>query len=299
MDAGSRGWAGMRVLILGGDGMLGHRLLRHFSPRHETRVTLRRNLADYSHFGLFNRENAFDKADLRDTERVAAVVSDFRAEGVINATGIVKQRPEAHELDISNEVNALFPHRLAKLCRANAARLIHLSTDCVFSGEKGNYTESDRPDPVDLYGQTKLQGEVDAPGAITLRTSMIGLELDRKTGLVEWFLAQKGKTVKGYRKAVFSGFTTAELTRLIEKLVTRHTDAHGLYHASSAPISKFDLLTRLNRKLGLGVTIVPDDSVTCDRSLDSARFRKTFGYSPPAWDTMLDELASDILKGTG
>ena len=289
----------MRVLILGGDGMLGHRLLRHFSLIHETRVTLRRNLADYSHFGLFNRENAFEKSDVRDSERIAAVISDFRAETVINATGIVKQRPEAHELDFSNEVNALFPHRLAQLCRANAARLIHLSTDCVFSGEKGNYTESDRPDPVDLYGQTKLQGEVDAPGAITLRTSMIGPELDRKSGLVEWFLAQKGKTVKGYRKAVFSGFTTAELTRLIEKLVTRHTDAHGLYHASSAPISKFDLLTRLNRKLGLGVTIVPDDSVNCDRSLDSARFRKTFGYAPPAWDTMLDELASDILKGTG
>lgn len=279
--------------------MLGHRLLRHFSPGYETRVTLRRSLADYSRFGLFNRGNAFDETDVRDSERVAAVVSDFGAEAVINATGIVKQRPEAHELEISNEVNALFPHRLAQVCRANAARLIHLSTDCVFSGEKGNYTESDRPDPVDLYGQTKLQGEVDAPGAITLRTSMIGPELDRKTGLVEWFLAQKGKTVKGYRKAVFSGFVTAELARLIEKLIARHPDAHGVYHASSAPISKFDLLARLNQKLGLGVTLVPDDSVICDRSLDSARFRKAFGYSPPAWDTMLDELASDIQKGTG
>lgn len=289
----------MRVLILGGDGMLGHRLLRHFSLGHETRVTLRRSLADYARFGLFTRENAFDETDVRDSERVAAVVSDFGAEAVINAAGIVLRRPEAHEFDISNEVNALFPHRLAQICHANAARLIHLSTDCVFSGEKGNYTESDRPDPVDLYGQTKLQGEVDAPGAITLRTSMIGPELDRKTGLVEWFLAQKGKTVKGYRKAVFSGFITSELARLIEKLITRHPDAHGVYHASSAPISKFDLLARLNQKLGLGVTIVPDDSVICDRSLDSARFRKTFGYSPPTWDTMLDELASDILKGTG
>ena len=289
----------MRVLILGGDGMLGHRLLRHFSARHETRVTLRRSLADYSRFGLFTRENAYDETDVRDAGRVASVVSGFGAEAVINATGIVKRRPEALDIAISNEVNAQFPHRLAQICRANAARLIHLSTDCVFSGEKGNYTESDRPDPVDLYGQTKLQGEVDAPGAITLRTSMIGPELDRKTGLVEWFLAQKGKTVKGYRKAVFSGFITPELARLIEKLVTRHPDTHGVYHASSAPISKLDLLTRLNHKLGLGVTLIPDDSVICDRSLDSARFRKTFGYSPPAWDTMLDELASNILKGTG
>lgn len=289
----------MRVLILGGDGMLGHCLLRHFSPEHETRVTLRRSLSDYSRFGLFNRENAFEQADVRDTERVSSLVADFGAATVINATGIVKQRPEAHELELSSEVNALFPHRLARICRANAARLIHLSTDCVFSGEKGNYTESDRPDPVDLYGQTKLQGEVNAPGAITLRTSMIGTELDRKTGLVEWFLAQRGKTVKGYRKAVFSGFTTSELARLIEMLIIRHPDAHGLYHASSSPISKFDLLTRLNRKLGLGVTIDPDDSVICDRSLNSARFRETFGYTPPAWDAMLDELASEIQKGTG
>jgi dTDP-4-dehydrorhamnose reductase len=143
---------------------------------------------------------------------------------------------------------------------------------------------------------------VDAPGVITLRTSMIGRELDRKAGLVEWFLAQKGRTIKGYRKAIFSGFITAELARLIEMLVTRHAGAdgpyhQGLYHASAAPISKFDLLTRLNRRLGNLVTIVPDDAVACDRSLDSTRFRKTFGYAPPAWDAMLDELASDILKG--
>jgi dTDP-4-dehydrorhamnose reductase len=293
----------MRVLILGGDGMLGHRLLRHFAPGHETRVTLRRGLADYSRFGVFDRNNAFDATDVRDSGRVASIIGDFRPQAVINAAGIVKQRPEAHEAEAANEVNALFPHRLARACRDNAAQLVHLSTDCVFSGEKGNYTESDRPDPVDLYGQSKLQGEVVAPGVITLRTSMIGRELDRKAGLVEWFLAQKGKTIKGYRKAIFSGFITAELARLIEMLVTRHPGAdglhhHGLYHASSAPISKFDLLTRLNRRLGNNVTIVPDDAVACDRSLDSTRFRQIFDYTPPAWDAMLDELASDILKGT-
>ena len=288
----------MRILIFGGDGMLGHRLLRHLSTAHETRVTLRRKLPDYARLGLFSRNNAFDETDVRDSGRVAAVVSGFGPQAVINATGIVKQRPEAHDPDISNDVNALFPRRLALLCRTHGAQLVHLSTDCVFSGEKGNYTESDKPDPVDLYGQTKLQGEVGGPGAITLRTSMVGRELARNTGLVEWFLAQKGKTIKGYRKAVFSGFTTLELARLIEKLLTRHPDAHGLYHASSAPVSKLDLLTSLNRKLRLGVTIVPDDSVKYDRSLDSTRFRAAFGYSPPTWDAMLDELAAEITKGT-
>jgi dTDP-4-dehydrorhamnose reductase len=287
----------MRVLIFGGDGMLGHQLLRHLGPRHETRVTLRRGLADYARFGLFDGDNSFDRTDARDAQRVAAVVSDFRPDAVVNAAGIVKQRPEAHELELAEAVNARFPHRLAELCRAQGSRLVHLSTDCVFSGEKGNYTESDRPDPVDVYGKTKLEGEVNAPGAITLRTSMVGTELDRKTGLVEWFLAQRRKTVPGYRKAIFSGFITAELSRLIEMLLTRHPDAHGVYHVSSAPISKLDLLEGLNRRLRLGVTLRPDDAVVCDRSLDSSRFRSDFSYDPPSWDAMLDELASSITQG--
>ena len=289
----------MRILIFGGDGMLGHRLLRHLAARHETRVTLRRALADYARHGLFDRDNAFDRTDVRDAARVAAVVSGFRPDAVVNAAGIVKQRPEAHEVAISEEVNARFPHRLARVARDHGARLLHLSTDCVFSGEKGNYAESDRPDPVDVYGKTKLEGEVSAPGAITLRTSMIGTELDRKSGLVEWFLAQRGRTVPGYRKAVFSGFITSELARVIEMLIVRHPAAHGLYHASSAPICKLDLLQGLERRLRLGVTLVPDDAVVCDRSLDSSRFRAAFGYVPPSWDAMLDELAASIARGAG
>jgi dTDP-4-dehydrorhamnose reductase len=289
----------MRILIFGGDGMLGHRLLAHLGARHETRVTLRRDLADYARHGLFHRDNVFDRTDVRDPARVAAVVSGFRPDAVVNAAGIVKQRLEAHELSLSEEVNARFPHRLARLASDHGARLVHLSTDCVFSGEKGNYAESDPPDPVDVYGKTKLEGEVSAPGAITLRTSMIGTELDRKGGLVEWFLSQRGRTVPGYRKAIFSGFITAELARIIEMLLVRHPDAHGLYHASAAPISKLDLLQGLERRLSLGVRLAPDDAVTCDRSLDSSRFRAAFGYAPPSWDAMLDELAGSIARGAG
>lgn len=299
MGPGAGVGAAMRVLIFGGDGMLGHRLLRQLTPAHEVRVTLRRGLPDYAPCGLFSRENAFDSTDVRDFKRVSAVAAEFRPQVVINAVGIVKQRPEAHEHITSIEVNALFPHRLAELCRAGGVRLLQLGTDCAFSGEKGNYTESDRPDPIDLYDVTKLLGEVDGPGMLTLRTSMIGPELGRKTGLLEWFLAQKGKPIKGYRKAIFSGFTTAELARVIEMLLTRYPDAHGIYHVSSAPISKFDLLSSLNRRLRAVAEIVPDEAVRCDRSLDSTRFRRTFGYTPPTWDAMLDELAADIVKGTG
>jgi dTDP-4-dehydrorhamnose reductase len=288
----------MRILIFGGDGMLGHRLLHELAPRHEVRVTLRRALADYARHGLFDARNAYDATDVRDGARVEAVLAQFRPQAVINAVGIVKRRPESEDHAISREINGVFPHRLARWCGNVGARLVHLSTDCVFSGRKGNYAESDPPDPVDIYGQTKLEGEVGGAGVVTLRTSMIGTELERKTGLVEWFLAQRGKTVQGWTRAIFSGFVTAELSRVIGTLLARFPDAGGLYHASSAPISKFDLLEGINRRLGLGVNIVPDGSQRCDRSLDSTRFRAAFGYAPPGWDAMLDELAAEIAKGT-
>ena len=284
----------MRVLILGGDGMLGHRMLRQLAPRHETRVTLRQPLDAYRALGLFDRGNAYDAVDVREPAPVRAVMAEFRPDAVINAVGIVKQRPDAKDGVLSVEVNTIFPHLLARLCEAQGAQLIHLSTDCVFSGVKGNYVESDRPDPPDVYGFSKLLGEVERPRTLTLRTSMIGRELQRKSGLLEWFLSQRGKMIKGYRKAIFSGFSTHELARLIEQLLTAHPQAAGIYHVASAPISKLDLLSRLNRKLALGIEIVPDDEIVCDRSLDARRFRSDFGYTPPGWDAMLDEIAADI-----
>ncbi|HXV12513.1 MAG TPA: SDR family oxidoreductase [Burkholderiales bacterium] len=284
----------MRILILGGDGMLGHRLLRQFAPNHEVRVTVRQPLDVYRSYGLFDRTNTFDAVDARDPAALPKVLGQFAPDAVINAVGVIKQRPDAKDGVLSIEVNSLFPHMLARLCEARGARLVHLSTDCVFSGAKGNYAETDRPDPVDVYGFSKLLGEVIRPQALTLRTSMIGTELARKTGLVEWFLSQRGKMIKGYRKAIFSGFTTVELARVIERLLISHPQAAGLYHVSAAPISKFDLLSRLSDRLDLGIRIDPDDAVAIDRSLDSGRFRREFGYAPPSWDAMLDELASGI-----
>jgi len=284
----------MRILILGGDGMLGHRLLRQFAPNHEVRVTVRQPLVAYRAYRLFDRANTFGKVDACDPAALPEIFGQFRPDVAVNAVGITKRRADSQDGVRSIQVNALFPHLLARVCEARGARLVHLSTDCVFSGGKGNYAETDQPDPVDVYGFSKLLGEVTRPHALTLRTSMIGTELARKTGLVEWFLSQRGKMIKGYRKAIFSGFTTAELARLIERLVTSHPDAAGLCHVSAAPISKFDLLSRLNDRLDLGIRIEPDDAVTIDRSLDSTRFRRDSGYAPPSWDAMLDELASEI-----
>jgi len=281
----------MKILVLGGDGMLGHRLMKHFSSTgHEVRVTLRQGLSAYREFALFRAENAYAETDVRSSDLVAEVFAQWRPEAVVNAVGIVKQRPTAKELIPSIEINALFPHKLAELCKASGARMIHVSTDCVFSGRKGHYQEDDPSDAEDLYGKTKYLGEVHDSHCLTLRTSMIGRELSRKQGLLEWFLCQRG-SVQGFKNALFSGFTTLELSRIIDKILAEYPEKGGLYHVSSEPISKFDLLTLIRRKMGLRVEIIPVEEPRLDRSLDSTRFRSEFNYTPPTWEEMIEELS--------
>lgn len=280
----------MRILILGGDGMLGHQLLKQYAPRYEVKVTLRQDSSAYAQSELFTKQNSFDGIDVRSLERLIEVLADFRPEVVINAVGIVKQRPDAKESIPSLEINALLPHRLAVLCKGIGARLMHLSTDCVFSGKKGNYLENDPSDAEDLYGKTKFLGEVHEQNCLTLRTSIIGRELARRTSLLEWLLAQQG-TVKGFTNAIYTGFTTIEMARIIERMLLEFPEAHGVYHVSSEPINKYDLLLLFREKLGHQVEIVADGAFHCDRSLDSTRFRKEFGYTPPSWSAMIEELA--------
>lgn len=281
----------MRILILGGDGMLGHQLLCWLQPRHEVRCTVRQDLFAYAQYGLFTPANTFAGVDVRSVERLMEVFADFRPEAVVNCVGIVKQRPSAKESIPSLEINALLPHRLAVLCQTAAARLVHLSTDCVFSGKEGNYLETDPSDAEDLYGKSKFLGEVHDSHCLTLRTSIIGRELSRRKSLLEWFLAQQG-TIRGFRRAIYSGFTTLEMSRIIETMLTRYPLASGVYHVSSDPINKFDLLRLFRDKLGHQIEILPDETFVCDRSLDSSRFREEFSYRPPAWETMVAELGA-------
>jgi len=283
----------MRILILGGDGMLGHQLFKQFKNSHDVRVTLRQDLSLYKKFMLFSTQNTYPGIDVTKIDKLVKVLTDFHPDAVVNAIGIVKQLPEASESIPSIEINALFPHRLALLCRDINARMIHLSTDCVFSGKKGNYKESDTPDPDDLYGRTKFLGEVTGKNCLTLRTSMIGQELSRKKNLLEWFLAQN-ETVQGYKKFIFSGFTTIELSWIIENMILNYPNASGIYHVSSDPTSKFDLLSLIKEGLKLQIEIIPDESFTCDRSLDSSKFRQEFNYNPPSWEEMIIELCEDI-----
>jgi dTDP-4-dehydrorhamnose reductase len=228
-------------------------------------------------------------------ESVARAIDEVRPAVLVNAIGIVKQVPAAKDPIASVEMNALLPHRLARLCADRGVRLVHISTDCVFSGTKGGYTEDDPPDPTDLYGRTKALGEPADGGALTLRTSVVGHELGTRHGLVEWLLAQ-GQTAPGFRRAIFSGLSTVELARAIGDAVLPHPEISGLYHVSSAPISKLELLEMIARRYGKRIDIVPSDEPVVDRSLDSGRFRAATGYRPPSWEELVGTMFDDASR---
>lgn len=282
-----------RLLILGGTGMLGHRLWLAAREQFETRVTVRGASTSALHGNLFDPARVIPGVIVEDFDSVVQAVAIARPTVVVNCIGIVKQRAAAKDPVASLVTNAVFPHRLARLCQATGARLIHLSTDCVFSGRRGNYREDDRTDPEDLYGQTKLLGEAAGPGCLTLRTSMIGRELATSQGLVEWFLGRRGGSAAGYPRAIFSGFTTGALADLIIELIAEHPSIEGLWHVAAEPISKLDLLTLIRDSGQLEIELIPDAGVVIDRSLDATRFRRETGWSPPSWPAMIAELTSD------
>ena len=275
----------MRVLVLGGTGMLGHQVYLACRDRCDTYVAVR------AEHPMFDPARVASGVDAVDFGSVMWAFRKTRPDAVVNCIGVVKQKERSRADSIL--VNAVFPHRLASLCWEREVRLIHISTDCVFSGSSGGYTETDAPDPVDAYGQSKLLGEPDSSACLTLRTSFIGPELRGTTGLLEWFLSQRGQTVKGYGAAIFSGLTTPVLARVIANLLEQQPALAGVYHVGGEPISKLELLRLINETYGLGVNIEPDSAVQCNRSLDSSRFRKATGFRPPPWSEMIRELRSE------
>jgi len=281
----------LRLLILGGSGMLGHQLWRGLHAQHDTWVTLRRPVADFEVHNLFDEAKAIQFDDITDDTALERALGQAKPEAVINCVGLIKQRDEASDEALTLRVNAEFPHRLAKRCGEAGARLIHFSTDCIFAGTKGNYTESDPPDAADLYGQSKHQGEVADAHSVTLRTSVIGHELATNLALLDWFLSQRGQAIRGFTKAIYSGFTTLEMARIADRILTQHTDLSGVWHVASEPISKFGLLELCREKLGWEGVIEPNDEFVCDRSLNADRFNAATGYTPPSWEAMIGELA--------
>ena len=228
-----------------------------------------------------------------DLKSVHKAIDTTEPEVVINCIGIVKQLPAAQDPLQSIAINALFPHQLAQICRQKKIRLIHMSTDCVFSGRKGCYSEEDLSDAEDLYGKTKFLGEVDYPGCLTLRTSIIGRELDTTHGLIEWFLSQEGKTVSGYKKAIFSGLTTIALSEIIADIIVNHPQLSGIRQVASEPISKYDLLNLVNKIYGLKIRIDPDETIINNRSLNPEKFKKETNIKIPSWEYMIEEMYRD------
>lgn len=288
----------MRILILGGGGMLGHRLVADLERDFDTWTTLRGSVRAYEQYGLFNPDRTLGGVDVLNFDAVTEAVAKVRPDAVINCVGIIKQLAAAKDPFLSVSINSLLPHRLHRLCRAAGARLIHFSTDCVFSGQKGQYTEDDPSDALDLYGRSKFLGETVGDGALTIRSSIIGHELGTGSGLLEWFLSQRGTRVKGYRRAIFSGFTTTEMARIVRRVLTQHPQLSGTLQVSSEAINKYDLLMLIRQAYGADVEVEPDDEVRIDRSLDSTRFRRLTGYVPPSWPHMIEEMAESRCSTT-
>ena len=285
-----------KILILGVTGMLGHTLFKSLLAT-----------GRYQVFGTARSVNGLDQFFTEDEKRlirsfvdadnfdtVIRALASVQPDIVINCIGLIKQLHIGSDPLTAITINAQLPHRISLICRAANARLIHISTDCVFDGKAGMYTESDTTSPTDLYGRTKLLGETTYPHCVTLRTSIIGHELKEKLGLVEWFLAQKA-TVRGFTGAIYSGFPTLELAKIIEEHVLPYDDLSGLYHVSSAPISKYDLLHIIKKYYNLTTVIESDYDFSCDRSMNSERFMKSTGYTPPDWDALVSAMHQDFI----
>ena len=286
----------MDILILGGAGMLGHKLFQRLRQSHpETFCTIRGSVNEGAlrEVELFHTGNVIENCDASDFPAVERLLLQHKPRVVINCIGIIKQRAEAKRPIPSIEINSLLPHRLASVCEAWRGRFIHFGTDCVFSGQAGNYSETDFSDAHDLYGRTKFLGEVVCGRALTLRTSIIGRELLHRESLFEWFLQQNHKRISGFTRAMFSGVTTNYMARVVERLIDDHPNLAGLYQVTSQTISKFNLLCLFKDAYQLDVEIVPESKFFCDRSMKGDKFAQATGLVCPSWPELVAELSDD------
>lgn len=278
----------MRVLILGVTGMLGNTLFRILSQDSTHQVWGALRSASGRHFfAEADQARLLSDIDVLNQDSLISTMNSIRPELVLNATGLIKQLAAVNNPLVALPINSMFPHQLAGLCGLMGIRMIQLSSDCVFSGRKGNYSESDITDAEDLYGKSKSIGEVqNLSHVLTLRTSGIGHELNSHNGLLEWFLSQQGQT-KGYAKAIYSGLPSVELSRVIRDFVLPNSELNGLYHVSAKPIAKLELLKLIAKIYHKDINIVPDDTLVVDRSLNSERFTRATGYVAPDWPDLV------------
>lgn len=282
----------MSILIVGAGGMLGHKLVQVLSPQFETVATMRGVVSPALRDYVYKDATVVESVAAEDFASIEAVVMRYRPACVLNCIGIIKQRkevdPEQHAA-----INGRLPHQLSELCARAKARLIHFSTDCVFNGTRGHYSETDAPDAEDVYGRSKRAGEIEGGDVLTLRTSFIGRELAGFRSLLEWVLARAGETVSGYRRSLFSGVTVPFLATIVRRIIQDHPSMSGLYHIAGPAISKHDLLCAIRDAYGLNLEIIPVDGPECNRTLNGNRFKSMTGIVSPEWSDLLRELAKD------
>lgn len=285
----------MRVLILGANGMMGHMASLVMGRRYDVYGSVRRSHADIPGLDRFLPEDrCIEQTNPLDPMALDDLLRAVQPEVVLNCIGVVKQSGLANQAIPSIEINSLFPHQLCRVAEKRDAYVIHLSTDCVFSGERGRYTEDDIPDPPDLYGRSKLLGETSVDEGLTIRTSIVGRELNSAQGLFEWAHARAGQAIAGYPRAVFGGMTTHALSEHLLQYLESGMRLTGTWHVAGPPISKLDLLRLLNQKADLGLDIAVSDEVRCDRTLNSSRFRTETGLMPSSWPEMIDQYVADL-----
>ena len=285
---------GKTILVLGATGMLGHMLVRVLSKTHSVFGTISTPYDQNDNIDrLLPRSQCIDQVDVTDVSRVVSVIRKGQPDVVLNCVGLIKHKMDERRILDAILINSVFPHQLAEMCTEFGTRLIHFSTDCVFAGTPGMKRMTDIPDAVDVYGSTKRLGEVDYGTSLTLRTSFIGRQIFGGEELVEWAISQRGQTISGYQNAIYTGLTTRALSGVVAQVIDWCPDLVGLYQVASSPISKFDLLSELNARLRLGMTINRNTTFECDRTLDGSEFSKVTGIQVPSWESMLSELCED------
>lgn len=283
----------MRILVFGASGMLGHKLIQQLSPKFDTWGTIRHRFSVIEKYGFFSDERIVENVDVEDAASVEDAIRRVQPNVVINAVGVIKQMPTSKDVVKTLLTNAIFPHRVAELAAKYGFRFITVSTDCVFDGIKGGYTEDDISNATDLYGKSKSLGEVILDNCLTIRTSIIGRELGTHHSLVEWVLSNRGKRIKGFTNAIYSGFPTIIFADIIANLVVNEAGLSGLFNVASEPINKYELVSLINQHYNAGIDVVPDGEFRIDRSLDATRFNQLTGFRPQPWSEMIWKMASD------
>ena len=286
----------MKIIILGGSGMWGHQVflkLKDYYGVQSIACTLRKPVSHYDKIGIYKNARVFDRVDFTDFKQADLVLDGYQPDVILNCIGLTPRKHDSKDKQLYGKINSELPYHLLDWAKRNSAKLVHFSTDCVFSGIKGQYTENDKPDALDTYGRSKALGEVVDPSALTLRLSKIGREIEYKTEILEWILSQRGKKIQGYSRAYYSGLTTNFMAKELIRIIRDFPELNGLYQISSNKISKYELLTQINKIFNCQVEIEEKSDYSVDKSLNCDLYMSKTGYKKPSWSEMLTELKNE------